>query len=319
MKKILALVFCLSVFLGANSCTKESPADDPNEIVFSSSFFSAERSPMTKAATEVNNGNLSSFFVVAGQGTVRTWTSPVSFSGTYPGKYKGTPAQYWPEESSATYKFAASNVSLNTGADNYFVPYIPLSRELLNTDVVVAYLPSATWKSVNEFSFTHILARLGSVTVAAESGYTISDVEILIYDNYNVASYQGYVIPTGTYGGSIGGSTYISAIAISHFNTSTPFENRTGVLATHSIANSTVGTKSNDIYLFPGTYTVDARWKATMGSSTKEYKSSTTVELGKGEVTNLSTTLGGVASEIEFTITVSPWTPVTKELTFSPS
>lgn len=325
MKKILTLVFCLSVLLGANSCTKESPADDPNEIVFSSSFFSTEGSPMTKAATEVSSGNLNSFYVAAGRANRDQWSELATFTGTYPGNFKGSPAKYWWEESSSTYHFAASNVSFNhriSSYDNTFAPWIPLSRSLLDTDVVVAYIPSATWKAVNSLSFKHILARLGSVTISADTDYSISNIEIVIYDSMIVNSSCGYNIAADMYGGSFssvngGGSMLaIGMLGNVSLNTSTPFENRTSAVASYSIANSSAGTKTNDIYLFPGTYTVDARWTATKGASTKTYTSSTTVTLGKGEITNLSATLGGTASEIEFTVSLEPWESVNKTLTF---
>lgn len=324
MKKILTLVFCLSVFLGANSCSKESPADDPNEIVFSSSFFSAERSPLTKAATEVSSSNFNSFYVAAGINSRDQWAELAAFNGTYPGNYKGSPAMYWWEDNTKTYQFAASNVTFEhriSSSDNTFTPWIRLSRSLLDTDVVVAYTPSATWKAVNALTFNHILARLGSVTISADTGYSISDIEIVIYDNMNVSSSMGYNIATNRYGDSFssvnGGTGILLAMPVSSmYNLSTPFENRTGVFETYSIANSSAGTKTNDIYLFPGTYTVDARWTATKGSSTKTYTSSTTVTLGKGEITNLSATLGGTAAEIEFTVSLEPWGVINKTLTF---
>ena len=122
--------------------------------------------------------------------------------------------------------------------------------------------------------------------MSAATGYTLSGVSITLVPKtggtYNLFSGAGKTDGTGWSSVSNGSAT--------------------------GIANATAGTKANDIYLVPGTYELTASWTATKGDYTQTFTDKKkTVAIVGGKVNKLSTTLGGSADEIEFSVTVNPW------------
>ena len=153
-------------------------------------------------------------------------------------------------------------------------------------DVVCAYMPSPSFKSPNALSFYHIFARVGNVTISAGDGYTISNVSVTITPKtggtYNLRTGAGRTDGTGWSGLTTGSAT--------------------------EIANSTPGTKANDLYLVPGTYDLTFSWHAEKGLYSADLsKTVTGVSLVAGQVSAVTATLRGGAESILFEISVSSW------------
>ena len=268
-----SFIFLLALAAAFVSCNKEMSIEEPSssEIRFAAENASFTVEAQTKASTGTSEvTSLGSFKVAATTGAAgsesSTWNN-VSFSGS--GDYTG--GKTWPA-SNPSYNFYATNRS-GDAPMTFNVSGTTISAT--NTqDVVCAYLPSAsvTYKAKNTLSFEHIFARISTVTVAQESGYTVSSVNIRITPKtggtYNLRTGAGATDATGW-----------SALT-------------TGEAVT--IASAT-GSNSNDVWLVPGTYTITAGWVATQsGGSSVTYSGKTVdVVITRGKRNAITATLGG--------------------------
>ena len=282
MKKILNSSVSVLLILMAVSCTKNNSIEpvDTKQAPVSFLASSAAVSVETKA-TEVTGTTLetSGFKVSATTGSAGSesaaWTN-IAFTKT---GSVWTGDKYWPD-SNPSYHFYASNINLSHTVSGATV------NASNDVDVVCAYMATPTYKVDNTLTFEHVFARIGSMTVSAASGYTISGVSIRITPRvsgtYNLLSGAGRTDGTGWSGTSTGSA--------------------------QELANSTPGTKSNNIYLVPGRYTLTATWTATRGDYTKTFTGMTyDVDIVGGKVNTIAATLGGLAQEIRFSVIVSPW------------
>lgn len=290
MKKIFILtILSLAAFVGCNKqavmdapATQEYPSD---AIVFSAAGEGISTSVETKATAVTSLTSFNVGCVTGTLGSSETEVFNVVFSGSS-NTYTGN--QFWPI-SDAGYKFVGSNVAMTAAATGYTV------AASNSTDVLCAVLASPTYKAKNTLVFDHIFARLGDVVVTAAEHYTISDVDIKITPKtggtYSLFAGNGKTDGTGWSATTVGSAT--------------------------SIANATPGTKSNDIYLVPGTYTLSATWTATRGASVETFSNrEQTVSLTAGKINKITTTLGGAASEITFGVEVTPWGNNTLDVNF---
>lgn len=292
MKKLYSLfIIAAAVLVG---CNKESLSDgkvaEPEAIPADVICFTAEGegigASVATRATAVTS--LSSFNVNCVTGTLGSSESSV-FNTSFFGGPTYTGGQFWPV-TDPSYKFYASNVAITPSASG---PTVAASNA---TDVVCAVKSDPTYKVSNALVFDHIFARLGDVTITAASGYTVTGISITITPKtggtYNLYTGNGQTDGTGWSSLSTGSST--------------------------GIANATPGTKSNDIYLVPGTYTLTATWTATRGESVQTFSGKTqTVALTAGKINTISATLGGSASEIQLTVSINPWGTENKNVSFS--
>jgi len=207
--------------------------------------------------------SLSSFYVSATNGSTSSETnvwSSVQFTqvaGSSPAVYKGS--KVWPT-SNPSYRFYASNVPLTYDQGGARVSATNA------TDVVVAYLAvsNVTYKAKNTLTFKHIFARIGTVTVTAESPFTITNVNITITP--------------------VTGGTY-------RLFYDDWFSTTQGSATTIA---SAAGANNNDLYLKPGTYQLTASWTATNGSYTENFSNKTVnITLVEGKVNNITCTLSG--------------------------
>ncbi len=242
----------------------------------------------TKSVDVTNGYNLNAFYASATTGTSgseqEAWTSVV-FTRSQD-VFQG--GKYWPIGNPG-YHFYASNFPLTFHADGNTI------RATTDTDAVCAYTSDASYKSANILSFRHVFARLGTLTVEEKDGYSISGVSITITPRtggtYNLRT--GYGRNNGT--------------GWSDLATGTPVELTTGA----------PGARNNDLYLVPGVYTLTATWTATRGEYVETFTAKTQqVELTAGMISNLGTTLGGRAVDLEFKISVSEWGSATSSVTF---
>ena len=278
MKKRLSVITTIASLLAFSltSClnTEELEVIQPqtgDKICFTENGLEEIAQAMTKttattSATLVSDG----FYVSATTGSAgsesEAWTNAhfTKSGDTWIGD------KYWPA-SNPSYHFYASNAQLTFNAAGATI------NANSNTDVVCAYLPESNYKTLNTLAFKHIFARLCRIDVAAQTGYTISNINVRITPKvsgtYNLRTGAGQTDGTG-WSSTVNGSQ-------------------------QTVANAT-GANNNDIYMIPGQYTFTVSWTATAsGISTNYTDKSVNIPIYGGSTNNLSLVLG---SEINFGI-----------------
>lgn len=284
--RLLILSFIVMSLL---SCHKENDSFSGNMIVFDQSPFDPSFGVTidTKASVVTETTlNSSGFYASATTGSAGSETSKwnsVSFakSGDY---FVG--GKYWPS-TNPSYHFYASNNALTFAAAGTTV------SATNSTDVVCAYLPSPTYLSANSLTFNHIFARIGNVTISAVSGYTISGISVTITPKtggtYNIRTGNGQTNGTGWSSLTTGSAT--------------------------TIANTTPGTKSNDLWLVPGDYDISFSWTATKGDYSQSFSGKTaSASILAGRVNVITASLGGEAESINMGVSIAAWSNTSVDL-----
>lgn len=243
--------------------TKSDLSDDGGSMSIRSVY-----SPMDMPETKVTETtDLSSFKVLAyhknGTSYVRDWEE--EFAGGP--VYTSVDGHEWPAED-PSYGFIAFDKRLTVNA--YQAAGISFSRIQYSgeqIDYVYATNPSPDYRERNELEFKHVFARLGSITVVANPGQTLS--------NINIRLAQGY------YGGIfriLYGSTTAAA-----FTSSMGYGDNLSLFVSNS-----PGIIENDILLNPSEYTIKASYRSIVGGTTTDYTDVTAkVKLVAGEKTDL--------------------------------
>ena len=275
MRKIFVIAF--SALLGALSCEVL-----PEPLKLSEDGIRFHVKDVATKTTEVTASTLASsgFNVSATSGTsgseaeVFTNAAFSLSSGAYSG------GQFWPvDEPAGGYHFYASNATLAYHAGGATV------SALNSTDVVCAYLPDPDFGEENELTFTHVFARLDTVKVVAESGYTISNVSIRVTPKtggtYDLRAGAGHADGMGWSSPVTGSETAVATV---------------------------LGANVPDLYMVPGTYTMKVSWTATKGGSVENFTDETVdFALEAGKRSEVTFTLGGNATDMKFSIAVTPW------------
>ena len=273
MKRRFPLVFFVVLLF---SCGKQEPSGLSSREV---AFRVAESPEFVETGTKasvVTGENLSTFYVSATKGTAgsetQVWNS-VRFTNGGSGLFMaGDGGKYWPYED-AGWHFYASNIPLFFDASGCKV------TASTDTDVVCASLPAPSFGEVNTLRFDHVFSRIGSFTVEAEDEYTISNVSVVL-----TPKVLGTLdLSSGAWSNTANGSDV-------------------------NLVNAVPGTKSNDVWLLPGMYSLLVSWRASLGSYQEDFVdhlASVTLEAGK--VYSFSTVLGGNGSLLDITVTVLPW------------
>ena len=277
LNRLLLYLFAgLSGVAACASCGKQEPSGASSREV----FFRLAEAPLfvetgTKASV-VTEENLSSFYVSATNGAAgsetQVWNS-VLFSDGGSGLFMaGDGGKFWPIED-AGWHFFASNVPLGFDASGCYV------QAETDTDVVCAMLDEPGFQQVNTLVFSHVLSRVGSVTVTAEEGYTVSNISVRV-----VPRTSGTLnLRTGAWG-SIGYS------------------------AAQTLSGTVPGTRENDLFVIPGEYILLVSWRASMGSYQEDFVDMPAeVTFSPGVVSSLSMELGGSGRLLGVTVTVLPW------------
>jgi len=287
MKKEL-FIACISVL--SIACSKETmtkyinpETDGRVPIVFKAPIAEFEAS--TKAVTEVTTVGLTSIKVSATTGSSGSESSVFANASYTKGSNYYTGNQYWPSTNQNYHFYASnSNMSLSSG-------YVTISPESTSTDIVCCLLDAPEYEKTNTLTLKHIFARINEVKVTASTGYTLSNVSVKITPN----------IPKS-------GTTYRLRSG-AWLNT--------GQGSAIELSNGSAGTKSNDFLLIPGSYTLSATWTATKGNYTETFtKTSSPLTFTAGVKSNISCTMGGDASDIQFTVIVSNWESNNLTVTF---
>ena len=270
----LSFALCLL----AVSCNKsehsiESPAQD-GQIVFTASGDGINTEVSTKAAAVTT---LDSFNVCATAGTTETAVSGFANivftkSGT---SYKG--GKYWPS-TDQKYNFYASNVTLGGSPMGSTVTVANA-----NTDVIVAKkaYSAADYKNACELAFEHIFARIGNISIAAPSGYTIKGTPTLA----------------------------LSAPVSGTYNLSSKSWTSKGTAAAQTLATGAAGaSKANDVYVVPGTYELSVTYTLALGDYEETFTKKASVNLAQGKISSITATApAGSASEIVLTVSIADW------------
>lgn len=280
--KRLYIVFCLLVFSFVLSCHHIDGVicggdDSLEEIVFyTDCSISAEVETKTSSVTSLSSFRVSCVTGIPGSET-SVWSNNV-FTGNNIDGYKYASSGRWWPATDPSYRFYASNALLNYSSEGATV------YASNTTDVVCAYASSPSFGNRNTLSFEHIFARLGTFTVTADNGFTISNISITITPKasgiYNLRTGAGHVDGTGWSDVTTAGSA--STIA------------------------SALGSNSNDLYLIPGTYTLSASWTAEKELFREDISNmQCDVELVAGKVNVISAVLSGNTADLN--VTLSSW------------
>lgn len=159
-----------------------------------------------------------------------------------------------------------------------------------NTDIVAGRLAAST-STAPSVTLDHIFARTGSLTCNTQSGYTISGISWKIYGSSS--DIQG---TAGTYN----------------------MKSQTWTAASTKLTSETAITNSSDMYLIPGTYTIKVSYTLTKDDYSKSFTKTGTVSLTKGKINNIScTAIGGDASAIVLSVSLTAWGSENKNMTLS--
>ena len=253
------------------ACNKEIPAVESvaaDEIVFS---LGAE----TRA-------NLSTLYVTATTGSNSETSVFTSASFSKSGSvWKG--GKYWPS-TNPNYHFYLSNVALTHTSSGATV-----SPSNANTDIVVDYIATPTFKAQNTVELEHIFAQVGTVRVKVKAGYKAENIKISLQPKtsgtYNLKNHSWNP-------GNAGNATYILGTSSAGVNITTE--------------GGVVESDDNDLWLVPGQYQLTATYTITKDAFSKTYNKTATVTLVQGKNNNIGPDDEDVA-EIEFSVTVTPW------------
>lgn len=256
------------------------------EILFTAEGEGIVTEVLSKATTAVTS--LTSFNVECVTGTLGS-AETEKFNATFTkdgstSNYKG--GQFWPKDD-AGYKFYAANATITKAITG---PTIAATNA---TDIVAAVLVSPTFKTTNSLVFNHIFARLGACKVTAPTNYSVSNLSVKITPKtggtYNMFTGNGKNDGTGWSATSTGSAVTLNSGSIDVAETSTA--------------------AATDTYLVPGSYSLSVSYDLTQGAYTEHFDKTTNAQSilgGKINAINLSLP-DGAASEIVFTVTVTPW------------
>lgn len=227
-------------------------------------------------ATEVTTANLTEFYVTATTGTIGSDEtaafSSVSFTGTPGGAYTG--GKYWPSIDPG-YHFFASSLPMTFSAGACTVAATTAN------DVVCSYIESPTYKGNNTLSFSHILGRIGTLSVSPSEGYTLSSLTVRVTPKvsgtYDLRTGAGHYDGTGWSGVAEGTETTLSA-------------------------------SDNQLYVIPGEYELTFDYTLTKGDYVEAFSKIATISVLSGVTNNISCTLpSGRAQGITVFVSLSSW------------
>ena len=282
MKITRIIAAALTVLLAA--CNKTSPVTDesPRLIELGAEGENINTVVATKVSevTSLDGFNLSVTKGASGSEQA-VWNNVPFVAKLTPSQTIYTGDKYWPAQNQ-TYHFYASNVTMDNSTST------GVNVQVTNdTDVVCGFIMSPTFKEKNTLVFEHIFARLGDVTITPADGYTISNIQVsltpLTGGTYSIKNGKGW-----NNGNGWSNTTSGSPVVISE--------------------STCPSTKTNDIYLVPGVYTLTASWQANIDEYERVYTNkSVTVQLVSGKINGINATLGGDAEQVKFSVSVNAW------------
>ena len=243
-------------------------------------------------ATEVTSSNLGTFNVIAASGAAGSQTQVWSTTASKVGATDvWATDKYWPSTDQGYTSFYASNAALTFNAAGPTVS--PADNSV---DVVVAHKANPSYREQNALTFNHVFARVGSITLNTQSGYSLSNV-------------------SATLQSPVTGGTY---------NLRTQAWTPAAVSANQAMAafsgTTSAQTSSNDYWLVPGDYTLSVSYRLTKGDYVEDFSKTGTVILVQGKTNAITATaVGGSATEIKFGVSVTAWSANNIALAWEPN
>lgn len=269
--------------LGVVACTKENrtnntPGGHVSDRGKEICFVAEGLAPYTGTkVSEVTLDNLSSFNLMAMTGIVGAETERWTVTATKDASSgRFVSGKYWPY-TNPSYHFYASNMAMTASAGGASVTVDGSS------DVVCACLYEPEFNVANALTFSHILARVGTVDVVSEKGYGLS----------------------------------VASVKMLQVKTSGKYNLRTSSWSDSAGALSTpINEGENDYLLLPGTYVMEVVYTLTKGDYTGTFTSSGEVNLVAGKISNVRVNLSAdPAVAVNFTVSVEEWDSRTIGLT----
>ena len=176
-----------------------------------------------------------------------------------------------------SYNYYVSNGTLTQASDKG-----PVTIAASNTTDIIAGYAAASTSTEPSVTLNHIFARTGTITTTAPTGTTLSNVSYKIVQ----ASTTAIVGTAGTY--SLGTAAWTAA--------------------TTRLSTATAITGSSNMYLIPGTYTLQVTYTITKGDFVGTYTKSGNVTLVGGKVNNITISFPDPpAPEIVIGLTLTAW------------
>lgn len=283
MKKSIYLLLCAAVAVLGTSCQKDdlkSVSSAKEQIVLSLADASIDMSVSTKA-TEIS-AMPSSLYLARTSGTWKNETSE-NESSTFTITDSKIATGWYQTSIPTAYNYYVSNVAMTFAAGGSTIVADNA------TDVIAGCTQGADDSAAPSVTLDHVFARTATLTCNAQEGYEISDI------SWKIASKAGGTGGTaGTYNIATKAWSGLTALAQQPF------------------------TSTADLYLTPGAYTVTVSYTLKKGSYTEAFTKSGEVTLVAGKKNSITcTATGGSASQIELSISLTPWGTESLNLTFS--
>lgn len=281
MNRTLFPVLCTAIAFFCSSCQKDEIGNSvKDEIILTLADGSIDMSVATKA-TEIT-ALPSSLNLARTTGTWKNETT-ANASSSFAVSSSKIATGWYQTATPTAYNYYVSNVALTFAAGG---STISASNE---TDVIAGCTQGANNTANPSVTLDHIFARTDELTCNTQEGYSISDV------SWKIQSKSG-----GT--GGTKGTYNVATKAWS------------GVTA----LSSTAITKTSDMYLVPGVYTVSVTYTLKKGDYSQSFTKSGDVTLVAGKKNSITCTAkGGSAAGIELSVTLTAWGTESHTLSFS--
>lgn len=283
MKKILLFAAAAAVLFPLASCQKDelknSVKDSAgDEIILSLADGSIDMSVATKA-TEIN-AIPASLNLARTTGALKSEAS-ANASASFTVSSGKISTGWYQTATATTYNYYVSNAALTFAAGGSTV----VADNATDIIAGVASSNSAT----PGVTLNHVFARTATLTCNTQSGYDISNV------SWKIQSKSGGTGGTkGTYNVASGAWSGVTALP------------STGI------------TSSSDLYLIPGVYTVSVTYTLSKNEYSQTFTKSGDVTLVAGKLNSITcTAIGGNASEISLSVSLSAWGTNSCTLTFN--
>ena len=185
MKKMLLMAAALVL---AASCAKEvrtaeaecKVEGNEEEIVFQAGGLGVDVQTRTAVVTKDNLESLSIVATTGGGAGTFFWSVVAQKE-----EDKFVTGKYWPANNPSYHFYASNHEIVMEGGE----PKMTVDRSL---DVVAGQLMSPTFRGTNEIPLSHILCRIGEITIESSKGYTLSNVNIKLRTAYTGGKYNLY-------------------------------------------------------------------------------------------------------------------------------
>ena len=304
------LIIYAAVPLLLAGCAKNLPDFGPSAQPSAAEITFTVPGGLTRSVTETTTSNLNTFYgYFRDNASHESVSDAIYFTATKTSSL-WTTGKYWPLGGDDFF-FVACNKEFELFDDIYTGrPVVSFPSGLPTQDVVYACantgMDGIEYGVPVALNFHHLFARVGSLSVNAQSGYTISNVSASL----NCVPTSPFFWTDDPGYNSVIGSDYGGFTSLQYYEDA-DYNDVFGmyILPPPSFASKTLTVGSNDFLAIPGTYTLTVSYTLTKGDYTQSFTKSGSVTLVPGCINNITTTsVGGSAVELSLSITVQNWT-----------